>query len=979
MAVHLPADLTPRVGDAATDAMRAYVDHSRDVGTYHPAFPVYALRCADDRGEGEVTFPLVYEGPPGVVHGGFLALFFDCVLQQLNCDMGLAGKTTRLALRYRRPTPIDRPLRVVAHRTVDDDRIHSEAQLLDGDELLCSAEMSAFAGNRANLPAVSPRRLGVTTVGAVLAARAEDRPDHDFVVCDDERLTYGDADRASRELARGLIGVGVGRGAHVALCYPTGVDFVVAWLACARIGAVTVPISTFSTADEIATLLRNADVRAVLTVPAYRGNDFVGALTRAVPALDLARPEPVFATAAPHLRRVFVVGGAAGVDQFHTGAALTAAAATVEPGLVDRVGAEVGADDRMVIVHTSGSTSAPKGVVHTHGGLCDHLAVLNEVRGLTADMRMFSNSPMFWIGGMGYNLVGTLMAGSTLVCSRAEDPARTLDLIERERPEMVNGFAQSVAVLVSDPSFPDRDFSFIRTGNLYPLMPERMQPADLELRHNLLGMTETGSVALMDADESDQPEHRRGSFGRPVADLEARVVDLDTGAECAPGELGELWFRGPNLMEGYYGRERHEVFTPDGWFRTGDACTTDTEGYLYFRGRRGDMIKTAGANVSPREVEPVLREVTGCEYAIVLRAPRRRAWADRRRGAGGGAGRDGRRDAPPRAARPALGLQGPAPVPAPVPHGRPDAVERQARRARGPGDVRMTGTPDAPGPTERCSIPALLRRRAAETGDARFLVTDDDVLTYADLDARTRAVADTIVRGGAGKGSRVGLLMPNGIDWAVLALGIMRAGAVLVPLSTFLRPPELRAQLVTAGIEHLVMVPAFRDHDYVADLGAIAADVPRLRGATVRADLLAAAADVRRDDRRVRRRARRRGAPRRRHGGDLHLGQPGRAQGRDPHPRRRARRGGGVARAPVHRSRRPHVHPDAVLLDGRLRRRAALGARGGRDPHHRGRARAHPHARAAGTRAGHPVPRLARPGRGARRPSRPSPPPISRR
>jgi acyl-CoA synthetase (AMP-forming)/AMP-acid ligase II len=461
----------------------------------------------------------------------------------------------------------------------------------------------------------------MTTVGAVLTDQATARPDHPFVVCDDERLTYGDADQGSRELARGLLGVGVGRGAHVALCYPTGVDFVTAWLACARIGAVTVPISTFSTADEIATLIRDADVRVLLTVPAYRGNDFVAAVRRALPGIDLARPEPVYTVDAPYLRRVFVIGGSEGVDRFHTDAALGEAAATVERGFVARVGADVGPDDRMVIVHTSGSTSAPKGVVHTHGGLCDHLAVLNRIRGLTADVKMFSNSPMFWIGGMGYNLVGTLMAGSTLVCSRADDPARTLDLIERERPEMVNGFAQSVAALVSDPSFPTRDFSFIRTGNLYPIMPKAMQPADLELRHNLLGMTETGSVALMDPDESDQPEHRRGSFGQPVPDLEAEVVDPDTGAGCAPGELGELWFRGPNLMEGYYGRERHDVFTADGWFRTGDACTTDAAGFFYFRGRRGDMIKTAGANVSPREVEPVLREVTGCEYAIVLGLP----------------------------------------------------------------------------------------------------------------------------------------------------------------------------------------------------------------------------------------------------------------------------------------------------------------------------------------------------------------------
>ena len=462
---------------------------------------------------------------------------------------------------------------------------------------------------------------GRPTVGAVLRARAVERPDQPFVVCDDERLTFGEADHESRELARGLLGVGVGRGAHVALCYPTGTAFVVAWLACARIGAVTVPISTFSTADELGALLRNADVQVLVTVPDYRGNDFVASLHRALPDVDLDLPEPIFTAVAPHLRRVLIVGGAAGVHPFHTDAVLGEAGAGVPVDLVDRIGADVGPDDRMVIVHTSGSTSAPKGVVHTHGGLCAHLDVLNGVRGLTAGMSMFSNSPMFWIGGLGYNLVGTLMAGSTLVCSRAEDPAATLDLIERERPEMVNGFAQSVAVLVSDPSFPSRDFSFIRTGNLYPLMPKAMQPVDPELRHNLLGMTETGSVALMDPDESDQPEHRRGSFGRPVPDLEAKVVDLETAAECGPGELGELWFRGPNLMEGYYGRERHEVFTPDGWFRTGDMCTTDADGYFFFRGRTGDMIKTAGANVSPREVEPVLRELSGCEYAIVLGLP----------------------------------------------------------------------------------------------------------------------------------------------------------------------------------------------------------------------------------------------------------------------------------------------------------------------------------------------------------------------
>jgi len=158
LARNLPADLTPRIGTNPDPGQRVYVDHSRDVGDFNPCFPRYSLTCVDDRADGEVEFPLCYEGPPGIVHGGFLAVFFDLVLQQLNCDLGVAGKTVTIAMRFRRPTPLLRRLRVTAHRTVDGDRIHSEGELYDGDELLCTAEMSAVAGRVENLPAVSPRR-----------------------------------------------------------------------------------------------------------------------------------------------------------------------------------------------------------------------------------------------------------------------------------------------------------------------------------------------------------------------------------------------------------------------------------------------------------------------------------------------------------------------------------------------------------------------------------------------------------------------------------------------------------------------------------------------------------------------------------------------------------------------------------------------------------------------------------------------------
>ena len=133
----------------------------------------------------------------------------------------------------------------------------------------------------------------------------------------------------------------------------------------------------------------------------------------------------------------------------------------------------------------------------------------------------------------------------------------------------------------------------------------------------MLGMTEAGSVCLASEDESEQPESRRGSFGTPVPGFEARVRREGDGIDCGPGEVGVLWFRGPFLMDGYDGRERHATFDADGWYCTGDLVTEDGDGLVYFRGRSSDMIKTAGANVSPREVEAAILDVAGLVAHVV--------------------------------------------------------------------------------------------------------------------------------------------------------------------------------------------------------------------------------------------------------------------------------------------------------------------------------------------------------------------------
>ena len=254
-----------------------------------------------------------------------------------------------------------------------------------------------------------------------------------LVICDEQRLSYAEADTGSSALARRLATLGVGKGTHVGILHPNGPRFVIAALAASRIGAVVVPFSTFSTATELRRQLRDADVAVLLAAKRYRNHDYTTRLDDAVGAhrgVDGA----LFSTEAPVLRHILF-----GDDGDDRGGG--------EPADIAAMENDVDGSDTLAIIYTSGSTSDPKGVIHTHGSLIAHQRNLNEIRGLTDADRLFCNTPFFWIGGFAFGLLATMVAGATLICSDATDAAATLDLIEAEKPTLTNGFVAGVAHL----------------------------------------------------------------------------------------------------------------------------------------------------------------------------------------------------------------------------------------------------------------------------------------------------------------------------------------------------------------------------------------------------------------------------------------------------------------------------------------------------------------------------------------------------
>lgn len=447
--------------------------------------------------------------------------------------------------------------------------------------------------------------------------RSREHGEAGFLVYEDERMTFEEHYAAAAVMARQLGDrFGVAKGDRVAIAMRNFPEWAIAFWAAAAAGAVVVPLNAWWTGPELAYALADSGAK-ILFADQER----------------VARLDPHFGEL-PALTNVIVARSQLDSRHLHFRDVLGDVPA---PSKADLPDVAIEPDDDATIFYTSGTTGQPKGAVGTHRNICTNQLSLsfvnarNRLRSNTAEKPAKTQNayllsvPFFHATGCHSVLVANTLYGGKLVIMHKWDPGRALELIERERVTTFGGVPAMVMQVLDHPDFAERDLSSVRSVG-YGGAPA---PPDLVRRikehfpggspSNGYGLTETSSITTMNA--GDDYVRKPDSVGPPVPVVDVKIVDED-GNEVAPGEVGELWIKGPNVVRGYWNKpEATAAAFVDGWLRSGDVARIDEEGFVYIVDRAKDMVIRGGENVYCVEVEAALHEHPGVADAAVIGIP----------------------------------------------------------------------------------------------------------------------------------------------------------------------------------------------------------------------------------------------------------------------------------------------------------------------------------------------------------------------
>ena len=452
------------------------------------------------------------------------------------------------------------------------------------------------------------------TIGELIDRNAE-QFERRALVLPDGQVTYPELKALADSTARSLRGLGVGPGDKVGVLMPNCLDFILALFGAAKLGAVAVPINGRFRTHELGQVIAHADIRVLMTCAGPDGTvDFPGMLVEVLGD----------GSATPMLEHVVDLGDAPRPG-FLDRAAFDAAAEGVTDAERADLQSRVTEDQIALLMYTSGTTANPKGCLLSHRSLVGHGAVVASSRFfLTGEDRFWNPLPMFHIGGL-VPFLGCMSVGATFYHAGHFDADQSLRTLVDERITVAYPAFETIWLgVVNHPDFPGADISALRLiQNI--AVPERLihlQKATPDAAEvSSFGATECCSNLTLTMPDDDY-DVRMNTLGHPTPDMEIRIMHPETGEPCAPGEIGELQFRGDALFSGYYKEPELTANSfQEGWFKTGDLGWIDEDGRLSYAGRIKDMLKVGGENVSAVEVESFLSGHEAIDIVQVVSAP----------------------------------------------------------------------------------------------------------------------------------------------------------------------------------------------------------------------------------------------------------------------------------------------------------------------------------------------------------------------
>ncbi len=427
-----------------------------------------------------------------------------------------------------------------------------------------------------------------------------------------KRFSYKELLATVNQTGKGFLKLGLKQGDHLALWSPNRWEWTITQLALAKIGVVLVSIDTNCNLEQLEYFLRQSDSKSLVIAEGIKGSEYVDMIRQLCPEVKEASPGKLNGRALPELRNIILMSDRTLGGMFHWKEILGTGRDVPDRTLSERQGS-CREDHIVTILYTSGTTGAPKGVMSTHFGIMNTTLASADNQRLTEKDRLCLSVPLSHMFGCVCVTLASVIKGATLVIpSESFNPPRILEAIEKERCTAIYGSPSAFIALMEDPRYSASDIKSLRTGIMggaqCPMEVMKKVVDEMGVREIVIGYGQTESSSWITMTHPDDPlEFRVSTVGRPLAHVEAKMIDPKSGDEVPAGAVGEICARGFN-MKGYYKMPSATASAIDsgGWLHTGDLGSMDGDRYIRTVGRLKEVINRGGEVLFPTEIEEVL-------------------------------------------------------------------------------------------------------------------------------------------------------------------------------------------------------------------------------------------------------------------------------------------------------------------------------------------------------------------------------------